>query len=220
MGTMADLKPCPFCGSNRLNIYKSHGGAAVKCMDCGVRGVMASIWNQRVPASEVQRAREEALEEAADLAAAERHNRGPAANAYERGAIASSCNIEDAIRALATPPAEPAGGTTMATTPEGKIKAHVKKVLLAASERFGYIYSHWPVPSGFGRQTLDCLGAIKGLAFAIETKAPGKKPTPRQELAISEMREAGMKVFVIDGDTSELEAWLSHVAGSEAAPSP
>lgn len=95
-------------------------------------------------------------------------------------------------------------------TPEGKVKKAVKKVL-ADTERFGYIYSHWPVPSGYGKSTLDCLGAIKGLAFAIETKAPGDKPTPLQLTYIDDMQRAGMVVFVIDGDTTELEKWLESV---------
>lgn len=99
----------------------------------------------------------------------------------------------------------------MAQTPEGRVKDKVKKVL-ANETNFGYIYSHWPVPSGFGKQSLDCNGIIRGLAFAIETKAPGGKPTPRQLLIAEEIRRAGGKVFVIDGDTSELEEWLSDVA--------
>ena len=94
------------------------------------------------------------------------------------------------------------------STPEGRVKDKVKKVL-ADTGRFGYIYSHWPVPSGFGKQSLDCNGIIRGRAFAIETKAPGGKPTPRQALIADEVMRAGGKVFVIDGDTSELEAWLS-----------
>lgn len=97
-------------------------------------------------------------------------------------------------------------------TPEGKVKARVKKVL-ADSQRYGYIYSNWPVPVGFGVPTLDCLGAINGLAFAIETKAPGEKPTQRQAATIEVMRRAGMAVFVIDGDTTELEGWLDEHSG-------
>ena len=59
--------------------------------------------------------------------------------------------------------------------------------------------------------TLDYLGSSKGRAFAIETKAPGKKPTVRQNEIINEMILAKMKVFVIDGlpkDYEELRLWL------------
>lgn len=98
-------------------------------------------------------------------------------------------------------------------TPESKVKAKVKKVL-AKYSMLRYIYGHWPVPSGYGRSTLDYLGAIQGIAFAIETKAPGEKPTPLQDGYIEDMRRAGMKVFVIDGDTSELEEWLIGVCAT------
>jgi len=101
------------------------------------------------------------------------------------------------------------------TTPEGKVKNKVKKVL-ADSERFGHIYSHWPVPSGYGKSTLDCLGAIRGRAFAIETKAAGLRLTALQLGYASDMRQAGMKVFTIDGDTAELEEWLTDVCAGRA----
>ena len=91
-------------------------------------------------------------------------------------------------------------------TPEGIVKDKVKKVL----KRCG-VYYHMPVVNGLGKPTLDFVGCADGGFFAIETKAPGKKPTPRQELTIAEMRAAGGKVFVIDGDTTELEAWLTEL---------
>lgn len=89
-------------------------------------------------------------------------------------------------------------------TPENKVKEAVRDVL----DRFG-CYRHSPVQNGMGAPSLDFVGCFKGLYFAVETKAPGKKPTPRQEITISAMRKAGGKVFVIDGDTSELENWLN-----------
>lgn len=101
----------------------------------------------------------------------------------------------------------------MTTTPEGKVKAKVKKVL-ANYSKYGNIYSNWPVPGGYGKSTLDCLGCIRGFAFAIETKAPGEKPTPRQALIAAQMQGAGMMVFVIDGDTRALEDWLESVCAS------
>lgn len=89
-------------------------------------------------------------------------------------------------------------------TPEGRTKAKVKRVLGKPG-----IYFHMPVQNGMGAPTLDFVGCAAGQFFAIETKAPGKKPTPRQEITISQMQAAGGKVFVIDGDTTELEAWLT-----------
>jgi hypothetical protein len=90
--------------------------------------------------------------------------------------------------------------------PEEKVKAAVKKVLL----KYG-AYWHMPVQNGFGAPSLDLICCLKGKYFAIETKAPGKKPTPRQETTIAAIRAAGGKVFVIDGDTSLLESWLTEV---------
>ncbi len=100
----------------------------------------------------------------------------------------------------------------MASTPEGKVKIAVKKVL-TDSKQWGYIYYNFPVPAGYGTPMLDVVGCYHGRFFAIELKAPGKKPTPRQNLCISQMREAGGIVFVIDNvdGTGELETWLDAV---------
>lgn len=90
-------------------------------------------------------------------------------------------------------------------TPEGRVKAAVKNTL----SRFDDLYQHWPVQNGMGAPTLDCVACYRGVYFAIETKAPGKKPTPRQENTIREMRAAGGTVFVIDSvDHPGLIFWL------------
>lgn len=91
-------------------------------------------------------------------------------------------------------------------TPEGKVKEAVKKVLKAHGA-----YWHCPVQNGMGAPSLDFIGCFMGRYFGIETKAPGKKPTPRQELTIKAIEDAGGKVFVIDGDCSELQRWLEEV---------
>lgn len=96
-------------------------------------------------------------------------------------------------------------------TPEGKVKKIVKEVL----EKFGRdIDGFWPVPSGLGESHLDYVGNCRGWFFAIETKAPGNKPTARQEWRIRNINQSGGKVFVIDGtdktDTvADLFAWLN-----------
>jgi hypothetical protein len=94
----------------------------------------------------------------------------------------------------------------MARTPEGKIKDDIKKVLKAHAT-----YYYMSVPYGYGAPTLDFTGCHRGRFFAIEAKAPGKLPTPRQELTAQEMKAAGAAVFVIDGPygLEELKAWLS-----------
>ena len=80
----------------------------------------------------------------------------------------------------------------MASTPEGKVKDRVKRIL----KKHG-CYQFWPVQTGYGAPTLDCLGCHNGFFFGIETKAPGKHPTPRQMLTIDDMTAAHGKVFVI-----------------------
>lgn len=92
----------------------------------------------------------------------------------------------------------------MASTPEGKVKKTVSSLLKSVP---GLFYT-MPVPSGFGESTLDYIGCYRGKYFAIETKAPGKKPTDRQNMVIDKMRKAGGKVFVIDGDLTELKNWI------------
>lgn len=81
----------------------------------------------------------------------------------------------------------------MANTPEGKVKDVVKKVC----KELG-IYYHMPVQNGMGKPTLDFILCVDGKFVAIETKAPGKKPTPRQELTMKEMQGAGGIAFVVD----------------------
>jgi len=89
-------------------------------------------------------------------------------------------------------------------TPEGKTKKKITEVLKAHGA-----YYEMPVPTGFGKSGLDYTGCHKKRFFSIEAKAPGKKPTPRQELTIKAIENAGGKVFVIDGDCSQLESWLN-----------
>lgn len=81
-------------------------------------------------------------------------------------------------------------------TPENKVKAEVKKVL----EPFGDIIDgFWPVPSGYGESHLDYVGCCNGVFFCVETKAPGKKPTPRQIERSRRVKAAKGHVFIIDG---------------------
>lgn len=86
-------------------------------------------------------------------------------------------------------------------TPEGKVKAAVNKLL----SKYKSLYRFMPVPGGFGASSLDYLLCINGHFVALETKAPGKKPTDRQKLVIGQIRRAGGTVFVIDGENGELE---------------
>ena len=97
------------------------------------------------------------------------------------------------------------------STPENLVKAKVRQILA----EYDGLYTHWPVPVGFGQTTLDCLGCYRGRFFAIETKAPGKKPTLRQTGTIQKIDGAMGKTFVIDDVKSpvlgELRAWLDEL---------
>ncbi len=110
-------------------------------------------------------------------------------------------------------------------TPEGKVKSKINLIL----KRVARIWKIMPVPSGFGEPNLDLNACVPcglcnmGLFFAIEAKRPGKKPTPQQEATIRRIEAAGGKVFIIDGDTTELEEWLQKVQRSNgwvASPAP
>ena len=93
-------------------------------------------------------------------------------------------------------------------TPEGK----VKKVVSAFLRRKDRIWYTMPVPSGYGMSTLDYLGCYRGRFFAIETKKPGGKPTPRQEITMEDIGSSLGAVFLIDGDDlTELKAWFDKV---------
>jgi len=54
------------------------------------------------------------------------------------------------------------------------------------------------VQTGYGRTTLDFLVCIRGRFWAIETKAPGKKPTPRQNAVMRAIEEAGGTTIWLD----------------------
>ena len=82
----------------------------------------------------------------------------------------------------------------MSTTPEGRVKKLVKDLLAEYPD----LYQYWPVPAGFGPSSLDCIVCYRGQFIGIETKAPGKKPTARQDHCIAQMVAAGGKTYVVD----------------------
>ena len=81
-------------------------------------------------------------------------------------------------------------------TEEGAIKKKVRANIRASG---GYVFS--PVQMGMGSPTLDDLCCIGGKFIAIEYKAEGKVPTPRQLLTMKEIRKAGG--IAIWGDSVE-----------------
>ena len=95
-------------------------------------------------------------------------------------------------------------------TPEGKVKAQIKKVL----EKHGAYY-HMPVQNGMGAPTLDFIGCCNGRYIAVEAKAPGKKPTERQEVTMGKIRASGGTCFVVSNadEAAALDAFLTLIGG-------
>ncbi len=89
-------------------------------------------------------------------------------------------------------------------TPEGRVKADIKKWLKSQGA-----YFFMPVQSGYGASTLDFLVCLNGRFYAIETKAPGRnlKASPRQMQVIEEIRAAGGWATVVD-DVNDLAQLL------------
>lgn len=91
-------------------------------------------------------------------------------------------------------------------TPEGRVKAKVKKLLAEHGA-----YYHMPVQNGMGKPTLDFVCCHRGRFFAIETKAGNKSYSERQKKTAEEMRAAGATVFLVNEVTEldELEDYLT-----------
>ena len=91
------------------------------------------------------------------------------------------------------------------STPEGRVKAMIKRRMEAA---FGdYAYRFMPVQNGMGAPALDFYYCVYGLFVAIEAKVKGKKPTPRQETTAEQITKAGGLALVVD-DEQSMEAAL------------
>ncbi|MCK5603951.1 hypothetical protein KAR91_18835 [Candidatus Pacearchaeota archaeon] len=111
----------------------------------------------------------------------------------------------------------------MSQTPEGKVKDAIKKLLLsfniipakdagtpAMEQGTGWYYM--PTQGGLGVNGIaDFIGHYHGVFWAVEAKAPDKEPSGFQQLQIDAIKDSGAAVFVVDGDMTELTAWLEGV---------
>lgn len=102
-------------------------------------------------------------------------------------------------------------------TPEGIVKRQIKGVLEYFRREHG-LYYYMSVPNGYGCSTLDYLGFLYGLGFAIEAKAEGKKPSDRQEGIIDDIKASGARVFVIDDELSlgMFSTWCALVVSNQS----
>jgi Holliday junction resolvase len=91
-------------------------------------------------------------------------------------------------------------------TPEGKVKAKVRKLL----DSMG-VYHFMPVSNGMGVMGIpDIIGCLNGLFIAIECKAGKGKLTALQERAIASIEKAGGFTFVAREDNiDELKGLLT-----------
>jgi len=98
----------------------------------------------------------------------------------------------------------------MARTPEAIEKAKVRKYLTEIGA-----YHFWPVPSGYGRQGVDCYACAKtGFFLAIEVKATEKeKPTARQLQTLEQVWKAGGLTYW--GTAEQIITALKDVFGSK-----
>ena len=94
------------------------------------------------------------------------------------------------------------------STPEGKVKAAVKKLLDQRN-----IYYFMPATGGYGRSGVpDIVGCYRGIFFAIETKAGKGTPTALQERELKQINDAGGMACVInEKNLNELIAWFDAV---------
>lgn len=78
-------------------------------------------------------------------------------------------------------------------TPEGRIRVKVDKALATLPN----CYRFKPVQNGLGAPGLDYYCCVGGKFIAIETKAPGKDMTPRQNQTAKKITDAGGAVWLI-----------------------
>jgi Holliday junction resolvase len=87
----------------------------------------------------------------------------------------------------------------MASTPEGKVKTRVKRIL----DEYG-VYHFSPATGGYGRSGVpDIVCCYKGYFFAIECKAGGNTTTALQDREIDRIKKAGGLVWVVNEDNTD-----------------
>jgi Holliday junction resolvase len=81
-------------------------------------------------------------------------------------------------------------------TPEGKVKAKVKKILDVHE-----VYYFCPATGGYGRSGIpDFVCCYKELFIALECKAGKNKTTALQDRELARIHSAGGRAFVVNED--------------------
>ena len=96
----------------------------------------------------------------------------------------------------------------MAQTPEGKVKADVRKLLVEFD-----VYHFSPAANGFGRAGIpDIIGCVQGRFLAIECKAGKGTTTALQDRELAAIRTAGGMALVVNEnniqDLKERLQWM------------
>lgn len=100
----------------------------------------------------------------------------------------------------------------MIATPEGKVKAKLKKILDSIEA-----YYFFPATGGYGRSGVpDVVGCWNGFFFAVECKAEGKagNTTALQDREIENIKKSGGVAFVYDG-TMPVEEVKRRITGGD-----
>lgn len=101
------------------------------------------------------------------------------------------------------------------STPESRAKTKINKLL----DSYDCIYYFMPVPSGYGKMSIDYLCCVDGLFVGIEAKRfDGRaKPTDRQVGVMEDIRKAGGSTFVVacEEDLDVLENFLYNIKRSK-----
>jgi len=99
-------------------------------------------------------------------------------------------------------------------TPEGKIKAHLDRVLAKYGDD---LHVFKPVQNGMGSPALDYIICYKGRYASIETKAGDKSYTPRQVITADRLTLAGAAVFLVNEvtGTDVVVKWLESVKSGD-----
>ena len=96
----------------------------------------------------------------------------------------------------------------MAMTPEGKVKAKVRKKLDEAKA-----YYFMPATGGYGKSGIpDIVACVNGWFIGIECKAGINKPTALQQNNLNAIKASGGTALVInENNINELEDCLNQI---------
>jgi hypothetical protein len=95
-----------------------------------------------------------------------------------------------------------------AMTPEGITKQDIKDVL----KEYGVeLYAFWPVQTGYGVRTVDCLVCFRGQFIAVEAKRKGTRARRFQERILAQVCAAGGRALCVD-NADELKTMLAKLA--------